>query len=73
MLLALLSGRFPYADDSNPLTPPAMTNEQNSLIGGMTDRDLSVLFIGVVRIGVSYRERIEKNRRGLLKRQPMLP
>ena len=72
MLLPLLSSRLPCTDDSNTVAPLDMGDEQQSLPYGMTNRDLSILLVGVVRVWVGHGERIEEHRRGLLDGHTML-
>lgn len=73
VILSLLpAGGPPRADNSDPTCTPGMCHEEHALSRGTTDRDLTILLFGVIRIRERHRQRVEKHRGGLLESNAML-
>jgi hypothetical protein len=71
MLSPLSSRRPACTDDSLTISPSAVRYEQKPLFHRIPDRDLPVLLIRVIGIGVGYGERVEEYGCRFLERDPM--
>jgi len=64
-LLSLPARGLPRTDDPNPVSARAMSYKEHSLPTGISNRDFTLLPVGVVRVSESERARIEKHGGGL--------
>ena len=67
ILPALSPGRLSRADDPNVASALAVRYEDDLLSVSATDRDLTVLNAGVIRVRIGYGERVEEDGFRLLK------